>query len=233
MSTFIASTAYKSAQEIEQAQPQTFLSDDAFDVFATAVDHPGQPNKALVNCSNNKRRRLRMPDAFLKIRPFNKALHDRRDFSSGIAQMDRWLRESAAEQIKRNRLRLWCATNQLGAFVGYYALAMHSVTPNEANNLSARAERHPIPAIYLSALAVAKDHQDQGIRGAVLGNAIIRCVALSDEIGAAAIILDVLEDAHFVRRKAFYQNLGIAEINRENPNRLFLSIKDAKVEMGK
>jgi len=56
MSTFIASTAYKSAQEIEQAQPQTFLSDDAFDVFATAVDHPGQPNKALVNCSNNKRR---------------------------------------------------------------------------------------------------------------------------------------------------------------------------------
>lgn len=174
-----------------------------------------------------------MPDALLEIRPFNKALHDRGAFSSGVAQMDRWLRESAADQIKRNRLRLWCATNELGAFVGYYALAMHSVTPNEATNLSTRAERHPIPAIYLSALAVAKTHQGQGIGGALLGNAIIRCVALSDEIGAAAIILDVLEDAHFARRNAFYQNLGFAEIDRENPNRLFLSIKDAKVEMGK
>lgn len=47
MSTFISSAAYKSAQEIEQAQHQTFLSDDAFDTFAAAVDHPGQRNKAL------------------------------------------------------------------------------------------------------------------------------------------------------------------------------------------
>lgn len=174
-----------------------------------------------------------MADARLKIKPFDKALHDRRAFSSGIAPMDRWLRESAADQIKRNRLRLWCATNELGAFVGYYALAMHSVTPSEANNLNTRAERHPIPAIYLSALAVGRDHQGQGIGGALLGNAIIRCVALSDEIGAAAIILDVLEDANFERRKAFYLNLGFAEIDRENPIRLFLSIKDAKAEIDK
>jgi len=174
-----------------------------------------------------------MPDALLKIRPFDKALHDRRAFSSGVAPMDRWLRESASDQIKRNRLRLWCATDESGAFVGYYALAMHSVTPSETNNLSTRAERHPIPAIYLSALAVDKRHQSQGIGGALLGNAIIRCVALSDEIGAAAIILDVLEDASFAPRKAFYLNLGFAEIDRKNPNRLFLSIKDAKVEMGK
>lgn len=174
-----------------------------------------------------------MPDAVLKIRPFDKALHDRRAFSSGVAPMDRWLRESAADQIKRNRLRLWCATNELGAFVGYYALAMHSITPSEASNLQSRAERHPIPAIYLSALAVERNHQGQGVGGALLGNAIIRCVALSDEIGAAAIILDVLEDAHFARRKAFYMNLGFAEIDHQNPNRLFLSIKDAKVEIEK
>lgn len=174
-----------------------------------------------------------MPDALLKISPFNKALHDRGAFSSGVTPMDRWLRESAADQIKRNRLRLWCASNELGVFVGYYALAMHSVTPSEASNLQIRAERHPIPAIYLSALAVAKNHQSQGIGGALLGNAIIRCVALSDEIGAAAIILDVLEDAHLARQKAFYLNLGFSEIDRRNPNRLFLSIKDAKVEMGK
>lgn len=172
-----------------------------------------------------------MPDALLKIKPFDKALHDRRAFSSGIAPMDRWLCESAVDQIKRNRLRLWCATNELGTFVGYYALAMHSVTPSEANNLSIRAERHPIPAIYLSALAVNKNHQCQGIGGALLGNAIIRCVTLSDEIGAAAIILDVLEDAHFARRKAFYLNLGFSEIGRKNPNRLFLSIKDSRAEM--
>lgn len=173
-----------------------------------------------------------MPEPRLTIRPFDKALHDRGAFSSGVARMDRWLRESVGEQIRRNRLRVWCATDPEGAFVGYYALAMHSVAPDEAPNLAGRRERHPVPAIYLSALAVHEKHQGGGIGAALLGDAILRCVRISDEIGAAAIILDVLEDENSGRRRRFYESLGFARLGDDNPDRLYLSIRQAKASVG-
>jgi GNAT superfamily N-acetyltransferase len=165
----------------------------------------------------------------LTIQPFDKASHDRGAFSSGVEPMDRWLRESAAEQIKLNRLRVWCATSEEGAFVGYYALAMHSVLPVEA--LARKRERHALPAIYLTALAVSEGHQGQGIGSALLGDAIARSATLSKEIGTAAIILDVLKDAHYERRRSFYLSLGFAEIGSGDAARLFLSIKDALAEL--
>ena len=168
-----------------------------------------------------------MSEPSLSIRAFDKALHERGAFSSGIEPMDRWLRESAAEQSALNRLRLWCATSADGEFVGYYALAMHSVMPDDAPALARKRERHPIPAIYLIALAVSTAHQGQGIGGALLGDAITRCISLSTEIGTAAIILDVLKDAQYERRRTFYLSLGFAQIGGGDPGRLFLSIKDA------
>ena len=141
--------------------------------------------------------------------------------------MDRWLRESAAEQIKLNRLRVWCATTEEGAFVGYYALAMHSVMPQAVPALARKSERHPIPAINLIALAVSTAHQSQGIGSALLGDAIERCTRLSTEIGTAAIILDVLKDAQYERRRTFYLSLGFSQIGGGDPGRLFMSIKDA------
>jgi len=47
MSTFMASYAYKAAQEVESAQHHSVLSDDAFDAFAAAADRPGQQNPGL------------------------------------------------------------------------------------------------------------------------------------------------------------------------------------------
>ena len=172
-----------------------------------------------------------MSEPSLTIRAFDKALHDRGAFSSGVEPMDRWLREGAAEQIKLNRLRVWCATTEEGTFVGYYALAMHSVLPDAAPALTRRRERHAIPAIYLTALAVSEGHQGQGIGSALLGDAIARSVALSQEIGTAAIILDVLKDGHYERRRSFYLSLGFAEIGNGDPARLYLSIKDAIAEL--
>ena len=66
---------------------------------------------------------------------------------------------------------------------------------------------------------------------ALLGDAIARSVALSEEIGTTAIILDVLKDAHYERRRSFYLSLGFAEIGNGDAARLFLSIKDALAEL--
>lgn len=145
--------------------------------------------------------------------------------------MDRWLRESVADQIAQNRLRLWCATDGDGALVGWYALAMHAVSPQEAPALARRRERHAIPAICLVALAVDQAQHGKGFGAALLADAIARSVALSDQIGAAAIVLDVLRDAAFSRRRAFYLTAGFAEIGNGDPGRLYLSIRNARAAL--
>ncbi len=167
-----------------------------------------------------------MADPTLIIRTFNKALHDRGAFSCGVAAMDRWLRTSVSKQIEMNRLRLWCATDADAMFVGFYALAAHSIAVDTAPNLSARGECHPIPAINLIALAVEQSCQNRGIGGALMGDALARAMGISQQIGAAAVILDVLKGAHFAKRMAFYAGLGFSELDPASPERLFIPIKD-------
>lgn len=153
-----------------------------------------------------------MANPTLTIRLFDKALHDRGAFSCGVAAMDRWLRASVSKQIELNRLRLWSATDADEKFVGFYALAAHSITVETAPSLSARGERHPIPAINLIALAIEHSSQNRGIGGALIGDALARAMGISQQIGAAAVILDVLQDAHHAKRTAFYAGLGFRDL---------------------
>lgn len=172
-----------------------------------------------------------MANAKYVIRLFDKALHDHRAFSCGVEAIDRWIRYSVSDQVKSDRLRLWCATDLDDKFVGFYDLTAHSVNPDDAPSLAKPKERRPVPAIYLPARAVDKTCQGQGVGGVLLADAIVRSLEISESIGAAALILDVLDDGDFDKRKAFYLRLGFAEIGNGDPRRLFLSIKDARAEL--
>lgn len=145
--------------------------------------------------------------------------------------MDRWLQKSVTQQIAMNRLRLWCATDMDASFVGYYALAAHSIAVEMAANLSVRDERHPIPAINLIALAVDHKHQNQNIGGALMGDALARALTIAGQIGAAALVLDVLQDSHQDKRRAFYAALGFRQLDPATPERLFIATKDVAASM--
>lgn len=158
---------------------------------------------------------------------FDKASHDRGAFSCGVAGMDRWFKESITDQIKANRIRVWCAVGKSGQVVGFYALSAHSVEPSTASELATQRDRHPIPAVYLSALATDQFVQGQGLGSALMADAMLKALEISKVIGAAAIILDVLEDEMFEQRMKFYLSLRFAPIDPSgNPKRLFLSIKE-------
>jgi len=163
------------------------------------------------------------------IRPFDKALHDRGAFSCGVAAMDRWLKHSVTDKIANNRIRLWCAADNDGKMVGFYALAAHSVQVAHAGQIAQRGDRHAIPAIYLVALAVDRTCQRAGLGSALLGDAIARSIAISEQLGAAALILDVLQDETREKRMAFYARLGFRAVDPGAPDRMYLSIKAAKL----
>ena len=93
--------------------------------------------------------------------------------------------------------------------------------------LAQRRERNAIPTIYLVALATDTTVQGKGLGGALMADAMMKALEISDTIGAAAIILDVFQDELFSQRMEFYKKIGFAQISpATNPNQLFLSLKD-------
>lgn len=169
-----------------------------------------------------------MTEPTYTVTQFDKALHDRSAFSCGVAPIDNWIRSSISEETKRDRVRLWCGTDQTGTLFGVYALSPHSIVPEEARALAGRKDRKPIPVLYLTCLAIDVRFQKKGLGEALMGHAIEKVVTLSKEIPIAAIVLDVIRDDHFDRRRAFYERLGFISFDPENPARMYLPIADAR-----
>lgn len=169
-----------------------------------------------------------MAETSYVVQKFEKASHDREAFSCGVPTMDRWFKQSISEQIRQNRVRVWCAVDKNGKVAGFYGLCAHSIEPEKAAALKQGKERHPIPTVYLVALAVDKNLQGQGLGGALMADAIAKALEISEAIGVKAIILDVSEDKNFARRMAFYKKVGFQHIDPiNNQSRLYLTIKDA------
>ncbi|MCR9137629.1 MAG: GNAT family N-acetyltransferase [Alphaproteobacteria bacterium] len=171
-----------------------------------------------------------MADARHAIKTFDKALHDRSAFSCGVDKIDNWFKTAISEQIKQKRIVVWCATNPEGVLSGFYALNTHSIVPKDAGALARRGDQFPIPVIYLPATAVASDLQGQGLGKALMGHAIRQSVDISNRAGAAALVLDVLQDDNFEKRRAFYSRIGFVQLGSA-PVRMFLPLKTALVSM--
>jgi len=174
----------------------------------------------------------------LFIMKFNKALHDRSAFSCGFQPIDNFLKSSISEQIKNNLVTVWVAVEDSlvkSPVKGFYALNAHTIAQTELPKLSGKSRKDNIPAIYLNAVAVDKSCQGSGVGTALMVHAIRKSLEVSEQIGCAVIILDVLDDGDnkaFKRRVAFYENLGFKFIESpEHPHRMYLSIADAKMSV--
>ncbi len=95
-----------------------------------------------------------------------------------------------------------------------------------------RAGVPDIPVIYLRAVAVRQDMQGRGLGTALMIDAMRRCRDIADRIGAAAIVLDVLKDAHVERRRTFYSDLGFRTLaDPENAERMFIPMADVRATL--
>ncbi len=163
----------------------------------------------------------------LDISLFDKAKHDRTGFSCGIGSIDSWFKQSISQQIKNDRVRVWCGINEDGVLVGFYALSAYTIDLPSAGHLVRRGDLHDLPAIYLNAIAVDKTQQGQGVGNDLLMHVIRKCIKVSGDIGVAAIVLDVRNDDDFDKRARFYNRYGF-KILEEGEYRMALSVKDAK-----
>lgn len=168
------------------------------------------------------------------IQKFDKALHDRSAFSCGHGPIDNFLKSSLSGQIKAGMITAYVGTAKGdNAVLAFYTLGAMAVRADLGPKKWTRAGVPDIPVIYIRAVAVDKRYQGNGAGTALVIDALRKCIDISTQMGAAAIVLDVLHDDHFERRWTFYEKLGFQALNdSDNPCRVFISMANVNATLG-
>ena len=169
----------------------------------------------------------------LTIAKFDKALHDRSAFSCGFGPIDNFLKSSLSDQIKSGIVAAWIATaGDNPAALGFYTLSAMAVRADLGPRNWQRSGVPDIPVIYIRAVAVRDDMQGKGLGTALVIDAMRRCLGIADQMGATAIVLDVLKDDHLERRWKFYAELGFQPLgDPENPQRVFIPMASVRATL--
>jgi GNAT superfamily N-acetyltransferase len=164
------------------------------------------------------------------IAKFEKAFHDRGAFSCGFASIDNFLKSSLSDQIKDGMVTASMTTAEgQHAVLCFYTLGAMAVRAEFGPKKWQRARGPDIPVIYIRAFAVHQDMQGRRLGPALVVDAMKRCLGIAEQMGAPAIVLDVLDREHFVRRWNFYAELGFRPLrDPENPKRVYISMADVR-----
>jgi len=145
----------------------------------------------------------------LTIAKFDKALHDCSDFSCGFRPIDNFLKSSLSDQIKTGMVAAWiAAADGDPAVLGFYTLVAMAVRVDLGPRKLRCTGVPDLPVIYIRLVAVHMDMQGKGLGTALMVDAMRRCLGITDQMGAMAIVLDALRDNHLERRWNFYRKLG-------------------------
>ena len=144
------------------------------------------------------------------------------EFESGNETLDHWLRHQAWHNDRADASRTYvvCEGSHV---VAYYCLSTGSIDRSEATGRLRRNMPDPIPVMILGRLAVDLAWQHHGIGGALLQDALLRTIQVSEIAGVKALLVHAISDQAI----AFYEKWGFAS-SPLNPRTLFLSVRQAK-----
>lgn len=164
--------------------------------------------------------------------PFDPSRHDRESLSTGIAQVDNYFRKTANKLAKADNVRVTVLVQSDRRLIGFHAINVHSVDYQDlpARYARTRPAHGNIPVAYISMLGVSEDFQGRGFGGDLLFDCLVRVTNVSEILGIAVVMLDVLDcgdEALTARRKALYERYGFRPLP-DHPLRLFLPIAEAR-----
>jgi len=160
----------------------------------------------------------------LKIVPFAPN-HTRDNFNCGTSALDRYLKQYASQDVRRNLAALFVAIeDDTNRILGYYTLSNTSVNALIVPEMSRKklGSYNEIPAIRLGRLAVGRSLQGQGLGTRLLANAVIR--SISNVSAWVFMVVDAKDDASC----AFYRKFGFESL-KDNVKHLFVQRKDLEL----
>jgi GNAT superfamily N-acetyltransferase len=148
--------------------------------------------------------------------------HDRQAFTSGVAELDDYLRRFAVQQNKKgvSVVRVLVDTDAPSAILGYYSLSAAQVDVDQLDEQTRRKlPRYPLPCFRMGRLAAHTSHQGCGLGRLLIACAVERCLEARKNVAAYALLVDAKSE----RAGAFYRHYGFTPC-RDNPMILYLPL---------
>jgi GNAT superfamily N-acetyltransferase len=135
--------------------------------------------------------------------------HDRSLFACGAPPLDRYIREQATQDIRRQVSKCFVACG-IGekTIAGYYTLAASSVPLDLLpDDVRRRLPRYPsVPVARIGRLAVDQKHHGRQLGATLIFDACLR--ASRADMGVFALIVDAKDE----KAEAFYLHFGFAAL---------------------
>ena len=148
--------------------------------------------------------------------------HDRQAFTSGVAELDDYLRRFAVQQSKKgvSVVRVLVDTNAPSTILGYYSLSAAQVDVDQLDEQARRKlPRYPLPCFRMGRLAAHSTHQGRGLGRLLIACAVERCLEARKHVAAYALLVDARSE----HASTFYRHYGFVPC-RDNPRILYLPL---------
>lgn len=147
--------------------------------------------------------------------------HNRDEFRSGVEPLDRYFRQQAGQDRRRDIAQIWVLEELDSNLVaGYYTLSAAEIELGRLPDaLRKGLPRYPaLPALLLGRLAVDHLFHGQGIGRRLLYDAFRRVSDIAEQAGVFALIVDAKDD----EARTFYNRFGFEQT--DDPMRLRISL---------
>jgi GNAT superfamily N-acetyltransferase len=153
-----------------------------------------------------------------------KQLHVTERFDCGKEPLNVFLKKYAFQNQSSFTARTFVITFRDGRVAAYYSLAASSVEHGQAPTRVLKGlAKHPVPVILLARLAVDKEFQGEGLGSALLKDALLRSLKITEQLGARAILVHAKDD----ESRSWYKKYEFEESPTDRYH-LFLLMKDVK-----
>ncbi len=137
--------------------------------------------------------------------------HDRKSFDCGEPALDTYLQRFARQNHDSGGAKTFVATptDALQTILGYYTLSPASIDYARTPDVVRRGlGRYEVPVYRLGRLAVDRSVQGKGLGGGLLLAAGRRCIAVSQEVGGVALLIDAKSE----RAARWYEGYGAVRL---------------------
>ena len=152
--------------------------------------------------------------------------HDRAAFSCGVEALDRYLRQQAGQDQRRNVATVFVALGEKpGKVAGFYTLSSFTIEADEIpKEVAKKLPRYGgIPAALIGRLAVHSDFQRQHLGKFLLLDALAKVIEASKTIAVWAVVVEAKDES----AASFYERYGFRKFPTR-PHRLFLPVETAR-----
>lgn len=148
--------------------------------------------------------------------------HDRAGFDCGSTEINEYLERYARQNHERGGAKTFVAVSprEPARILGYYSIAPGSMESDRApEEIRRRLGRYPNPVFRLARLGVDQSVQGEGLGGEMLFAAAGRALAVANEVGGVALVIDSKDEA----AAGWYARFGAVPL-LDDPLELFLPL---------